>query len=92
MFNLYAHRTVQIKIMKPAILEFPFLCLVILGLCSVAEWQTNPVLITLQTTDLPIENVPFPTVTICPEKNEPSCFEIIAKIFDYVEFPIFENK
>jgi hypothetical protein len=69
-----------------------FLCLVKVGLCFVTEWQNNPVLITLETTDLPVEEIPFPAITICPEKNEPSCFEIIAKILDYVEFPIFEDR
>ena len=57
-----------------------------------SEWNSNPVLITIQTTDYPIENIPFPAITICPEKNEPSCFEIVAKMFDYVEFPIFLDK
>ena len=59
---------------------------------DIAEWKTNPVLISIEDTDYPIENIPFPTVTICPEKNEPSCFEIVAKIFDFVEFPIFQEK
>ena len=57
-----------------------------------SEWQTNPYLITLETTDYPVENIPFPAVTICPEKNEPGCFEIVTKIFDFVEFPIFQEK
>jgi hypothetical protein len=61
-------------------------------LYSIAEWQTNPVLITLETMDYPVKNIPFPTVTICPEYNQPSCFEILAKILDYVEFPIFQEK
>ena len=48
--------------------------------------------ITVETIDYPVENIPFPAITICPEKNEPNCFEIITKIFDFVEFPIFPEK
>ena len=59
---------------------------------SFSEWQTNPVLINIETTDYSIENIPFPAVTFCPEKHDPSCFEIVAKIFDYVQFPIFEDQ
>jgi len=57
-----------------------------------SEWQTNPVLITVETTDFSVENVPFPTVTICPERSDPNCFEFLAKIYDYVQFPIFEKE
>jgi hypothetical protein len=56
------------------------------------EWNNNPVIITVETTDFPVENISFPTVTVCREDNEPNCFEFVTKIFDYFPFPCFENK
>ena len=32
---------------------------------SSAEWISNPILVTIETTDFPIENIIFPTVTVC---------------------------
>lgn len=55
------------------------------------EWQTNPVVITVETTDFPVEDILFPSITICREEQGSSCFEIVTKIFDYVEFPIFQE-
>ena len=57
----------------------------------IAEWNTNPILITVETTDYPIENISFPTVTICREFNEQNCFEFVSKIFDFVDFPCFDE-
>ena len=55
------------------------------------EWNGNPVLISVETTDFPVENIHFPTVTVCREDNEPNCFEFVAKLFDYIQFPCFEE-
>jgi hypothetical protein len=56
-----------------------------------SEWNENPILITIETTDYPIENITFPTVTVCREENEPNCFEFVTKIFDYFPFPCFDD-
>ena len=45
----------------------------------------------METTDFPVEDIIFPTVTICHEEKGSSCFEIVTKIFDHVEFPIFQE-
>jgi hypothetical protein len=55
------------------------------------EWRGNPVLISVETTDYPIENIIFPTVTTCREENEPNCFYFFAKLFDYLPFPCFDD-
>jgi hypothetical protein len=57
----------------------------------ISEWNANPILITVETTDYPVENITFPTVTVCREDNKPNCFEFVAKMFDYVPFPCVEN-
>ena len=57
----------------------------------IAEWNNNPILITVETTDYPIENISFPTVTICREFNEQNCFEFVTKIFDFVDFPCLDD-
>ncbi len=55
------------------------------------EWNANPVLISVETTDFPIENITFPSVTICREDNDQNCFEFVSKIFDFAEFPCFDE-
>ena len=57
-----------------------------------SDWNSNPVLTTLETSDYPVENLTFPSVTICREDNEPNCLEFAAKILDHVPFPCFENR
>jgi hypothetical protein len=48
-------------------------------------------LITVETTDYPVEKILFPTVTVCREDNEVKTFEFAAKMLDYVKFPCFES-
>jgi hypothetical protein len=56
------------------------------------DWAANPVLITIDRTDYPVENLPFPTVTVWPEDNESNCFEFVTKIFDFFKFPCFDDE
>jgi hypothetical protein len=55
------------------------------------EWISNPISIVIENPDYPVENIPFPTVTVCREENKPNFFEFIAKILDYVSFPCFDD-
>jgi hypothetical protein len=55
------------------------------------EWGSNPILTTVESSDYPVENIIFPTVTVCREDNKPNCFEFVTKIFDYVDFPCFDH-
>ena len=55
------------------------------------EWNGNPVLISVETTDYPVEKILFPTVTTCREENEPNCFYFFSKLFDYLPFPFFDE-
>ena len=45
----------------------------------------------METSDYPVENIIFPTVTVCREDNEPNCFKFATKIFDFVDFPFFDH-
>ena len=58
---------------------------------AISEWNTNPVLIRVETTDYPVENILFPTVTICREDNSIDSFQFITKMLDYINFPCFED-
>jgi len=40
--------------------------------------------------DYPIENINFPTVTVCPGDNTFNPFGFIAKLLDMIEFPCLE--
>jgi hypothetical protein len=57
----------------------------------VTEWNANPVIITVESTDYPVEKITFPTVTICREDNKADVVPFITKLFDYVRFPCYEN-
>ena len=70
----------------------------LLGSCSdiyisflILVWNSNPFIISVETTDYPIENTTFPTVTVCQEENEPNCFDFVAKILDYFPYPCFDD-
>jgi len=59
-------------------LEFPLL-----------DWYSNPSIITVETTDYPIEKIPFPTITLCSEDNDPNGAQFITRILDSFEFPCY---
>ena len=44
------------------------------------DWQEKPVLTTVTTTALPVSQVPFPAVTICPVGQLIAAFNICFKI------------
>ena len=37
---------------------------------SINDWRENPVLTTLDTIVAPIEDIQFPTVTVCPDESQ----------------------
>jgi hypothetical protein len=39
------------------------------------------------TPDYPVEKIPFPTVTVCPQQNDFNPLGFITKIMDYANFP-----
>ncbi|KAK4873970.1 hypothetical protein RN001_013330 [Aquatica leii] len=48
---------------------------VILIVKTYKKWVTSPVIVTFATTETPISNIPFPSITICPEvKTDPDIF------------------
>jgi hypothetical protein len=53
------------------------------------EWYSNPAIITVETTDYPIENIPFPTITLCRQDNDLNRFQLIANILDRFKFPCY---
>jgi hypothetical protein len=53
------------------------------------DWDSNPVLITIDTTDYPVEKIPFPTLTLCRRDNSPNQMQFPARILDHVEYPVF---
>ena len=58
----------------------------------ISEWSLNPVVIIVETTDYPVEKIPFPTVTVCRKDNNPSRIQLAANILDRVKFPCYDNK
>jgi len=47
--------------------------------------------ISVETTDYPIENILFPAVTICRKDNDPNRMQFAAKVLDFVKFPCFDD-
>ena len=61
--------------------------LVQISLDLYSDWDSNPVLITIETTDYPVEKIPFPTLTICREDSSPNRMQLVAKLFKQINFP-----
>ena len=45
-----------------------FLLVGVIVYSLVLDWNDNPVITTIDTTEFPITNIQFPTITICPSK------------------------
>jgi hypothetical protein len=56
------------------------------------DWMDNPVMIYVETTDYPVEKIPFPTVTVCQKDNDPNNFQMMAKILNHVKFPCYDDE
>jgi hypothetical protein len=56
------------------------------------EWENNPTITYIEMPDYPIENVNFPTITICPEENEFNPLGFITKLLDFTRFPTFYSE
>ena len=48
-------------------------------------WSENPTITIIETMSYPIEKVIFPTVTLCPQNNDPDRWGPIIKIFDHFQ-------
>ncbi len=73
-------KTVFYSLKNPADIPFTF---------NFLDWNTNPVIISVETPDYPIENIPFPTITICRKDNSPNKFILMENILNDVKFPCF---
>ena len=50
-----------------------------------SAWSKNPTLTIIETMTYPIEQVPFPAVTLCPQNPNIDRWEPTIKIFDYLK-------
>ena len=48
-------------------------------------WIEEPVIDTLESTSFPIEQVDFPTVTLCPKSSNTDRWGPVIKIFDNIK-------
>lgn len=55
------------------------------------DWIKNPTMIIVETTDYPIEKIPFPTVTVCQKDNDPNKLLFVEKFLNHVRFPCYED-
>ena len=47
-------------------------------------WYYSPIVTVLETLTYPIEELPFPTVTVCPRDSNPDRWGPTIKLFDFV--------
>ena len=47
-------------------------------------WYDSPIVTVLETLTYPIEELPFPTVTVCPRDSNPDRWGPTIKLFDYL--------
>ena len=49
---------------------------------SLHSWETRPLLTTIDSTSIPVTDIPFPAVTVCPEpRSVPNPWAYIQKLF-----------
>ena len=48
-------------------------------------WYTKPTITVLETMTYPIEELKFPTITLCPSNANPDRWGPLIKIFDYLK-------
>jgi len=54
-----------------------------------SDWIDNPTVILVETTDHPIDQIPFPSVTICQKDNNPNRLNLIEKMFNFIKYPCY---
>ena len=53
-------------------------------LLLVSEWEENPTITTIESVTSPIEDLMFPTITLCPKNPNPDRWGPTIKLFDYM--------
>ena len=48
------------------------------------DWEENPTTTSIDSVTSPIEDLAFPTITICPTNPNPDRWGPVIKIFDYM--------
>ncbi len=59
-----------------------WLCLMVLAiilaslvvLSLLENWQQNPIVTTIETTNYPVQKIPFPAITVCVNQHDPWAF------------------
>ena len=58
---------------------------VLIGLCIFLAWYNKPIVTVLETLTYPIEELSFPTVTLCPRDFNPDRWGPTIKLFDFMD-------
>ena len=53
-------------------------------LLNFSEWEENPTITTIESVTSPIEDLMFPTITLCPKNPNPDRWGPTIKLFDYM--------
>ena len=61
------------------------------SLYLIAAWHDDFTVSVEETMIYPIEKVPFPTVTLCPQNTNPERWGSVIKIFDHMQRKCSEN-
>ena len=55
------------------------------------EWEAHPIITTIESAALPVSNIPFPTVTVCPDNAEIDNFALVQKITNLLKFQCLDS-
>ena len=51
------------------------------------DWEENPILMTVDTFDVPIEEIEFPAITLCPSPTlQPDNWALTEQVFNSFKF------
>ena len=57
----------------------------------ILEWTNNPAVILVETTDYPVDLIPFPSVTVCQEDNSLNPWNFLEKLLNFIKYPCYED-
>ncbi len=84
-----SNATPIVRILWLGVILTSFVCGIIVMSDSFSAWNSDPILVTLDSFDAPLSSIHYPTVTICPVKSK-SRWAIARHLFNTVAFPCGE--
>ena len=71
--------------LNPQDLYYRFIAVELKFALNFSVWYESPTITILETMTYPIEELTFPSVTVCPKHSSPDRWGVAIKLFDYMK-------